>query len=145
MSDYVGNRVEAEKVNVEVRAEEKEPRLAKLEEEKEETLKNDRKCKSFKEPVTAMLQVATFAAAITFNIVLTPRDGQDTPGLVYLGYANSLFCGGIIGCVFIIITTEICHGALNRERQLQAEESKGTDISIELRPFDKYPGNPFDP
>lgn len=120
---------EVKKAYAEANAEAKKQRLAKL--ESEEMLKE---CNGFKEPVTAMLQVATFAAAITFNIVLTPRDSQDTLGLVYLGYANSLFCGGIIGCVFIIITTEICRKALDRQHQ-----------AIKSHPFGKYSGNLFRP
>jgi hypothetical protein len=50
--------------------------------------------------------VATFAGAITFSIILTPSNADDRqatiPGLNLLTYANSLFCGAIIGCIFVI-------------------------------------------
>lgn len=62
----------------------------------------------YKERATALLQVSTFAAAITLSIILTPRDNsQTTPGLVQLAYANALFCGAIIGSVFVTIGIEV--------------------------------------
>jgi hypothetical protein len=64
----------------------------------------------YKDRATALLQVSTFAATITFTIILTPRDnGQTTPGLVQLAYANALFCGAIIGSVFVIVGIEIAN------------------------------------
>jgi hypothetical protein len=64
----------------------------------------------YKDRATALLQVSTFAATITFTIILTPRDnGQTTPGLVQLAYANALFCGAIIGSIFVIIGIEIAN------------------------------------
>lgn len=62
----------------------------------------------YKNRATALLAVSTFAATITFSIILTPRDsGQATPGLAPLAYANSLFCGAIVGCVFVVNGLEI--------------------------------------
>jgi len=83
--------------------------------------------KSYKDPASAMLTIATFAATITFTIILTPRDnGQTTPGLIYLAYANSLFCGGIIGCVLITIAIELCHDSeILNDRRKALEENKG--------------------
>ena len=82
--------------------------------------------KSYKDPASAMLTIATFAATITFTIILTPRDnGQTTPGLIYLAYANSLFCGGIIGCVLITIAIELCHDSeILKDRRKELEENK---------------------
>lgn len=63
---------------------------------------------------TAMLTVSTFASAITFNIILKPSDG-DSPALalLYLSYANALFCGAIMGCVLIKISIELCKTSLD--------------------------------
>lgn len=64
----------------------------------------------YKERATAFLQVSTFAATITFTIILTPRnDGQTMPGLEELAYANALFCCAIIGSVFVIIGVDIAN------------------------------------
>jgi hypothetical protein len=49
--------------------------------------------KSYDNVMNAMLTVSTFAAAITFNIILKPNiNGEPAPGLLYLSYANALFC-----------------------------------------------------
>jgi len=58
---------------------------------------------AYKALATAWLTVATFAASITFTIILTPRADTQIPGLVQLAYANSLFCIGIIGSIYIIV------------------------------------------
>jgi hypothetical protein len=43
---------------------------------------------SYDNVMNAMLTVSTFAAAITFNIILKPNiDGEPAPGLLYLSYA----------------------------------------------------------
>ncbi len=66
----------------------------------------------YKEPAAALLTVATFAATITFNIIFAlGPEGQITNGLVELAYANSLFCIGIIGSVFIIIGIAFFHNS----------------------------------
>jgi hypothetical protein len=71
---------------------------------------------SYTGPVNAMLQVATFAGAITFTVVLAPRDGDhETRGLAEIAYANSLFIGGIMGCVLIIISIELYDASINRD------------------------------
>ncbi|KAE9367914.1 hypothetical protein N431DRAFT_471300 [Stipitochalara longipes BDJ] len=61
-----------------------------------------------------MLTVSTFASAITFNIILKPSDG-DSPflALLYLSYANSLFCGAIMGCVLIKVSIELCKSSVD--------------------------------
>src|ERR1700761_4719771 len=47
----------------------------------------------YKSRASALLTISTFAATVTFSVILTPRDsGTATPGLVQLAYANSLFC-----------------------------------------------------
>jgi hypothetical protein len=70
-----------------------------------------------------MLTIATFAATITFTIVFTPgQSGQTTPGLTLLAFANSLFCGAIIGCVVITIGIEL--HTFQRSRMGQLKEAK---------------------
>jgi hypothetical protein len=61
-----------------------------------------------------MLTVSTFASAITFNIILKPSGGtQPAPALLYLSYANSLFCGAILGCILIKVTIELCRSTID--------------------------------
>ncbi len=56
--------------------------------------------------------ISTFAAAITFGIIMTPRsDDNPNPGLVQLAYANSLFCIAIIGSTFITIACGLFRNA----------------------------------
>jgi len=87
--------------------------------------------KSYKDPASAMLTIATFAATITFTIILTPRDnGQTTPGLIYLAYANSLFCGGIIGCVLITIAIELCHDSQILDKRREEIKNKRREILL---------------
>jgi hypothetical protein len=94
--------------------------------------------KSYKDPASAMLTIATFAATITFTIILIPRDnGQTTPGLIYLAYANSLFCGGIIGCVLITIAIELCHDSEildGRREELKKKRKEMLDLIGTLNP-----------
>lgn len=61
---------------------------------------NPAKFDHYKDPVAAMLQIATFAGTITFTVVLAPRD-DPTHAITELAYANSLFFGCIMGCVLI--------------------------------------------
>jgi hypothetical protein len=73
-----------------------------------ESSKNPEDYDTYKDPVTAMLTMATFAASITFTVVLAPRNSdQPTPGLTELAYANSLLFGGMVGCVLIITTIQL--------------------------------------
>jgi hypothetical protein len=71
---------------------------------------------------TSMLTVSTFASAITFNIILKPS-GSNPPAqaLLYLSYANSLFCGAIMGCVLIKVTIELCKATLDYVDQWKKE------------------------
>jgi hypothetical protein len=86
----------------------------------------------YKDRATALLQVSTFAATITFTIILRPRDdGQATPGLVQLAYANALFCGAIIGSVFVIIGIEVANAqAAMRELALNTWEERHASPTI---------------
>jgi len=71
--------------------------------------------KSYDNVMNAMLTVPTFAAAITFNIILKPNiNGEPAPGLLYLLYANALFCGTIMGCILINVTIELFKNSLYR-------------------------------
>ena len=80
---------------------------------------------SYKDPASAMLTIATFAATITFNIILTPRaNGQATPGLDLLAYANSLFCGCIIGCILITIAIELCNDSKELNKKMGELDKK---------------------
>jgi len=100
----------------------------------------------YKDRANALLQVSTFAATITFTIILTPRDnGQTTPGLVQLAYANALFCGAIVGSVFVIIGIEIANAQQGVMRELgtfrwekvkqeaEAEQEVKVEVKAELR------------
>jgi hypothetical protein len=72
-----------------------------------------------------MLTIATFAAGITFNILLKPGDGgQPTPALVYLSYANSLFCAVLVGCALINISIELCRNSVDKLGRLGWKEVK---------------------
>lgn len=66
----------------------------------------------YKDRADSLLQVATFAGAITFTIILTPNSAGGSQGAILgfklLTYANSLFCGAIIGCIFVITGVGIC-------------------------------------
>jgi hypothetical protein len=74
-----------------------------------------RKHDRYKDPVNAMLQIATFAGAITFTVVLAPRDGDHgTRGIAEIAYANSLFIGGIMGCVLIRVSIELYDASIER-------------------------------
>jgi hypothetical protein len=72
----------------------------------EKLLEESKPCESYKEPIKAMLAIATFAGAITFSIILTPRDNP-THAIKELAYANSLFFVVIMGCVLIIVSIEV--------------------------------------
>jgi hypothetical protein len=64
--------------------------------------------KSFQNVSTAILTIATFAAGVTFNILLKPADaGGPPPAVIYLSYANSLFCAAIMGCTLIMLSIEL--------------------------------------
>ena len=63
---------------------------------------------SFRNVSTAILTIATFAAGVTFNILLKPADaGGPPPAVIYLSYANSLFCAAITGCALIMLSIEL--------------------------------------
>jgi len=75
----------------------------------------------YKDPATAMLTIATFAATITFTITLAPRQGGETAtGLNLLAFANSLFCGAIIGCILIIIGIELSVWSRTEQARVKA-------------------------
>jgi len=84
---------------------------------------------SYKSPASAMLTVATFAATITFTIILTPRDNdQATPALLLLAYANSLFCGSIVGCILITIAIELCRDSKELEKKRKKLNKAREDV-----------------
>jgi uncharacterized membrane protein len=97
---------------------------------------------SYKAPASAMLAIATFAAAITFNIILTPRDnGQAIPGLDLLAYANSLFCGSIVGCILITVAIELSnHSKDFNETRVKNRQGKKNTIFYIGRFFLQIPG-----
>jgi uncharacterized membrane protein len=78
---------------------------------------------SYKEPIKAMLGIATFAASITYTTILTPRE-QSTPAIAELAYANSLFFGVIMGCVLIIVSIEINCTLIEIERETKEIKDK---------------------
>jgi len=75
--------------------------------------------KSFQNVTTAILTIATFAAGVTFNILLKPADAGGPPrAVIYLSYANSLFCAAIMGCALIMLSIELVgHTVSERVRQ----------------------------
>src|SRR4051794_37455403 len=62
----------------------------------------------YKSPANAMLTAATFAGSITVSAVLASRNSDlQTPGITELAYASSLFLGGVMGCVLIIVSISV--------------------------------------
>ena len=94
----------------------------------------EHKLRHYKDPAVAMLSIAAFAAAITFTIVLTPRDDPLTsPGLVELAYANSLFCGSIVGCIYVIIGVELCIFQRRRRGEVEAKRAEAERMVNDTR------------
>lgn len=60
-----------------------------------------------------MLTVSTFASGITFNLILKPSGNPPALVQLYLSYANSLFCGAIMGCVLIKVSIELCKSSVD--------------------------------
>jgi hypothetical protein len=96
----------------------------------EKLLEESQPCDSYKEPIKAMLGIATFAGAITFSIILTPRDNP-THTIKELAYANSLFFVVIMGCVLIIVSIEVTADLLALEKKM--EHVKGTLLDKGMR------------
>jgi len=69
--------------------------------------KNRDLVESYLPVANAMLAIATFAGTITLTIVLTPGNGNHTPGLTLLAYSSSMFIGSIMGCVFMIASIKL--------------------------------------
>jgi hypothetical protein len=84
-------------------------------------------CESYKEPIKAMLAIATFAGAITFSIILTPR-GSPTHAIKELAYANSLFFVVIMGCVLIIVSIEVTADLVALEKKVKVAKDTVLDI-----------------
>jgi hypothetical protein len=58
--------------------------------------------------INSLLLASTFAGTVTLSIILTPGNNNSTiPGIVELAYAGSLFLGGIMGCILIIMSLEL--------------------------------------
>jgi hypothetical protein len=88
-------------------------------------------CESYQEPIKAMLGIATFAGAITFSIILTPRDNP-THAIKELAYANSLFFVVIMGCVLIIVSIEVTADLVVLEKKVQDVEDTLLDKGMQL-------------
>jgi hypothetical protein len=56
--------------------------------------------------INAMLLASTFAGTVTLSIILTPTN-TPIPGIVELAYAGSLFLGGIMGCILMVLSVGI--------------------------------------
>lgn len=58
--------------------------------------------------INSLLLASTFAGTVTLSIILTPGNNNTTiPGIVEVAYAGSLFLGGIMGCILIIMSLEL--------------------------------------
>jgi hypothetical protein len=97
----------------------------------EKVLEESKPCESYKEPIKAMLGIATFAGAITFSIILTPRDNP-THAIKELAYANSLFFVVIMGCVLIIVSIEVTADLVILEKKVKDVEGTLLDRGMQL-------------
>jgi hypothetical protein len=97
----------------------------------EKLLEESKPCESYKEPIKAMLGIATFAGAITFSIILTPRDNP-THAIKELAYANSLFFVVIMGCVLIIVSIEVTADLVVLEKKVKNVEGTLLDRGMQL-------------
>jgi hypothetical protein len=96
----------------------------------EKLLEESKPCESYKEPIKAMLAIATFAGAITFSIILTPRDNP-THAIKELAYANSLFFVVIMGCVLIIVSIEVTADLVVLEKKVKDVEGTLRDKGVQ--------------
>jgi hypothetical protein len=96
----------------------------------EKLLEESKPCESYKEPIKAMLGIATFAGAITFSIILTPRDNP-THAIKELAYANSLFFVVIMGCVLIIVSIEVTADLVVLEKKVKDVEGTLRDKGMQ--------------
>jgi hypothetical protein len=55
-----------------------------------------------------MLTLSTFAAGITFNLLLKPSNpSPPTRAFIFLAYANALFCAALVGCALVMVSVEL--------------------------------------
>jgi hypothetical protein len=91
----------------------------------------------YKDPVAAMLQIATFAGAITFTVVLAPRNDR-SHAITELAYANSLFFGCIMGCVLVQSTIALYKISIEQDEKWKAWK-KGSQTEEQLKELDTGP------
>jgi hypothetical protein len=70
--------------------------------------KEDKLHDSFESVAKAMLTLSTFAAGITFNLLLKPSNpSPPTRAFIFLAYANALFCAALVGCALVMVSVEL--------------------------------------
>ncbi|PMD30157.1 hypothetical protein L207DRAFT_520532 [Hyaloscypha variabilis F] len=70
--------------------------------------KEDKLHDAFESVAKAMLTLSTFAAGITFNLLLKPSNPTPpTRAFIFLAYANALFCAALVGCALLMVSIEL--------------------------------------
>ena len=93
--------------------------------------KEDKLHEAFESVATAMLTIATFAAGITFNLLLKPSNpSPPTRAFIFLAYANALFCAALMGCALVKISIELVRHSFDAAQKLK---SKGEDAHTSER------------
>lgn len=105
--------------------------------------KEDKLHESFEGVAAAMLTISTFAAGITFNLLLKPSNpSPPTRAFIFLAYANALFCAALMGCALIKISIELIRYSFDPAQKLKdkAEISQPSEGIISfIREHDRMP------
>jgi hypothetical protein len=90
--------------------------------------KEDKLHEAFEGIVAVMLTIATFAAGVTFNLLLKPSNpSPPTRAFIFLAYANALFCAALIGCALVHVSIELVRYSFDEAQKLKGKCAHKSD------------------